>query len=99
MNQNLRQSPVISWLQQDGQLIDYQTLMNTTFNTISMTSILTFSPLHTSHEGIYCCKAMVTDEAANISIMNNSSLNIKVQSKLIMWAMFLEFKHVEVTTA
>ena len=83
MSQNLRQSPVIEWVGPDGNVID-----NTTRRDVSLTSsspsttmTLLFNPLQTSHRGMYWCRATLTDTAASIKIMRNSSVTITVSSK------------------
>ena len=83
LSQNLRQSPVIEWVGPDGNVIDNTTLrdVSLTSSSPSTTMTLLFNPLRTSHRGMYWCRATLTDTAANIRIMNISSLPLIVQGK------------------
>ena len=81
LSQNLRQSPVIEWVGPDGNVIDNTTLrdVSLTSSSPSTTMTLLFNPLRTSHRGTYWCRATLTDTAANIRLMNNSTVEILVQ--------------------
>ena len=81
LSQNLRQSPVIEWVGPDGNVIDNTTLsiVTLTSSSPSTTMTLLFNPLRTSHRGMYCCRATLTDMDANIMIMNNASASVSVQ--------------------
>ena len=83
LSQNLRQSPVIEWVGPDGNVIDNTTLrdVSLTSSSPSTTMTLLFNPLRTSHRGTYWCRATLTDTAANIRIMNISSLPLIAQGK------------------
>ena len=83
LEQELRESPVIEWIGPDGGVIENGTPVDVSLNSSSTTMTLLFSPLHTSHGGTYWCRATVTDTAAKIVIMNSSSVNVTVQSKLL----------------
>ena len=86
LSQNFRQSPVIEWVGPDGNVIDNTTTltdMSLTNSSPSTTLTLLFNPLRTSHRGMYWCRAILTDTAANIRIMNNSSVLVIVQGKLV----------------
>ena len=88
LEQELRESPVIEWIGPDGRVVQNGAQVDVSLSSSSsttMTMTLLFSPLHTSHRGIYWCRATVTDTAAKIDIMNSSSTNITVQSKLFQW--------------
>ena len=83
LSQNLRQSPVIEWVGPDENIIDNTTLrdVSLTSSSPSTTMTLLFNPLRTSHRGIYCCRATLTDIDANVMVMNNSSHPLVVQGK------------------
>ena len=83
LEQELRQSPVIEWIRPDGRVIESGTIVDVSLSSSPTTMTLLFSPLHTSHGGTYWCRATVTDAAAKIVIMNSSSVNVTVQSKLL----------------
>ena len=83
LSQNLRQSSVIEWVGPDGNVIDNTTLrdMSLASSSPSTTLTLIINPLRTSHRGMYWCRATLTDTAANIRIINNSSFTITINSK------------------
>ena len=83
LSQNLRQSPVIEWVGPDGKVIDNMSLRDVSLinSSPSTTITLIFNPLRTSHSGMFWCRATLTDRAANIRIINNSSFTITINSK------------------
>ena len=83
LEQELRQSPVIEWIGPDGRVMENGTPVDVSLSSSPTTMTLLFSPLHTSHGGTYWCRATVTDAAAKIVIMNSSSVNVTVESKLL----------------
>ena len=91
LEQVLRQSPVIEWIGPDGRVIENGTLVDVSLSSSSPSTIMSllFSPLHTSHEGRYWCRATVIDTDAKIEITNNSSTNVTVQSKSLLYCMSL----------
>ena len=92
LEQVLRQSPVIEWIGPDGRVIENGTVVDVSLSSSSPTTMtLLFSPLHTSHGGTYWCRATVIDTDAKIEIMNNSSKNVTVQSKSLLYCMSYTF--------
>ena len=81
LSQNLRQSPVIEWVGPGGNVIDNTAIRDVSLNSSSPSTTMTllFNPLRTSHRGMYWCRATLTDTAANIRLMNNSTVEILVQ--------------------
>ena len=75
---------VIEWLWPNGTSIE-----NNTFEGVSLSSpspsgllILNFSPLRTSHEGIYLCMGSLLDSNDSIIFSVNYFYNLTVQSEL-----------------
>ena len=65
--------------------IVHRTLLNVslTSSSPSTTMTLLFNPLRTSHRGVYWCRCTLTDTAANIRIMNNSTASLIILGKLV----------------
>ena len=82
--QDLRERPVIEWMRTNGTLIENETLEDVSvFSSSPLTiSTLTFSPLHSSHGGIYLCLASIMDSDASFFLSDDSSYNLTVQSEL-----------------
>ena len=85
LSQKLRRSPVIEWVGPDGNVIDNATLrdVSLTSSSPSTTMTLSFNPLRTSHRGMYWCRATLTDTAAYIILMNNSTASLIILGKLV----------------
>ena len=83
LSQKLRQSPAIEWVGPDGNVIYNATLrdVSLTSSSPSTTMTLSFNPLRTSHRGMYWCRATLTDTAANIILMNNSTASLIILGK------------------
>ena len=80
---NPRVKPVIEWMLPNGTRIENGTLEGVSVFSSSPSTTLTliFAPLHSSHRGIYWCRASVMDYDANHSLSANSSYNLNVQSE------------------
>ena len=87
LEQELRQSPVIELIGPDGGVMENGTPVDVSLSSSPTTMTLLFFPLHTSHGGIYWCRATVIDTNAGIDIINNSSANVTVQSKFFLYCM------------
>ena len=61
------------------------TLLNVSLTSSSPSTSMTlsFNPLRTSHRGVYWCRATLTDTAANIRLMNNSTASLIILGKLV----------------
>ena len=83
--QNLRERPVIDWVWPDGTRIENGTVEDLSVFSYSPSITLTlfFSPLRTSHGGIYCCRANVMDSDAGLFISTNYSYILIVPSELM----------------
>ena len=44
---------------------------------------LTFSPLTTSHGGMYMCTARLTIPLAGVDVTGNNATNVRIQSKVV----------------
>ena len=75
----LREEPNIKWNGLEGRMVAMGTISISKVD--SQTKTLTFSPLHTSHSGVYGCAAKVDIEEAGVLISNTFSLNVTVQSQ------------------
>ena len=81
--QDLRERPVIEWVWPNGTKIENGTLEGVSvFSSSPSMLTLTFAPLHTSHGGIYWCRASVSDSDASLFLSANASYSLTVQSEL-----------------
>ena len=75
----------MEWLRQDGTEIGNNTILDASVIILSPSNVmLLFSPLRTSHKGIYWCRATAADPDGNSCVMNNSTITIVVKSKFSM---------------
>ncbi len=83
--QQLRETPAVVWIGPDGMEIGNGTVEGVTVSLSSpLTKVLTFSPLRTSHGGVYTCRASVTIPLAGVSIGSSSQTTVTVQSQFIL---------------
>ncbi len=84
MNQALGSIPYTYWLAENGTKIENGTLEDVIVSRTSQSSatILTFSPLHSSHGGRYMCVADVNVSDSQLYLRGNASHIVTVQSKL-----------------
>ena len=91
--QVLRERPVIEWVWSNATWIENGTLEGVlVFSSLPYATLtLTFVPLHTSHGGIYQCRARVMDSNATLFLSSDSSYSLTVQSELT-YALQISFK-------
>ena len=79
--QQLRDTPTIQWTNSNGTEIEND-LSNVTVSRPSpLVVVLTFAPLHISHDDVYRCVASVDVAEAGVFLINDSTHNITVHSK------------------
>ncbi len=82
LQQPLRGTPVIAALWPNGTEIRNGTVEGVTASLSSpFIGVLTFSPLRTSHGGVYTYQASVDIPLAGVSISSSSQTNVTVQSQ------------------
>ena len=77
-------SPTATWTIRDVAVANGNHItVSSTTDDMSTTSMLTFDPLRTSHEGIYTCGGALTSPALDTPLMPTAVENNNVQSKII----------------
>ncbi len=85
LQQPLRETPVIVALWPNGTVIENGTVDGVMVSLSSpFIGVLTFSPLRTSHGGVYTCRASVDIPLAGVSISSSSQTNVTVQSQSLL---------------
>ena len=68
---NLFRAPIVEWLNSDGSIE-------------STSSTMSFSPLKTSHAGMYTCRVIISIPEVDIALMESATTTLHVQSKFIL---------------
>ena len=78
---NLIIDPILTWSRPGVDQIGVEESIETASNLS-----LTFSPLYTSHGGVYVCSARLTNPEAGVDVTGIQMTTINVQSKLMIFS-------------
>lgn len=78
---NLVVTPFLQWLAPDGSNIGNHSAIEETIITPGRVSTLRFMPLHTSHGGLYSCRAGIHIPGAGLLALTTENTSVIVQSE------------------